>query len=57
MRDIRVWQRGYFEHVIRNDRELEVLREYIATNPARWYEDSLYAAEPQGYQRITQRQW
>ena len=28
-----IWQRGYFDRVIRNDRELDVLREYIQNNP------------------------
>jgi len=31
-----VWQRNYYEHVIRNDRELDRIREYIATNPLKW---------------------
>lgn len=31
-----VWQRNYYERVIRNDRELEGIREYIATNPLKW---------------------
>jgi hypothetical protein len=31
-----LWQRNYYEHVIRNDRELDKIREYIATNPLRW---------------------
>jgi putative transposase len=31
-----VWQRNYYEHVIRNDRELNRIREYIATNPLKW---------------------
>ena len=33
---LRIWQRGYFERVIRNERELEQVREYIANNPAKW---------------------
>jgi len=32
----RLWQRGYFDHVVRDDRDLERIREYIATNPLRW---------------------
>jgi REP element-mobilizing transposase RayT len=32
----RLWQRNYYEHVIRNDGELDRIREYIATNPLRW---------------------
>lgn len=31
-----LWQRGFFEHVIRNDESLERIREYILTNPLRW---------------------
>jgi len=29
----RVWQRGYYDRIIRNDRELEALREYVRNNP------------------------
>lgn len=29
----RVWQRGYWEHIIRDDASLDRLRFYIATNP------------------------
>ncbi|MBZ5546212.1 MAG: transposase [Acidobacteriia bacterium] len=35
----RLWQRDYFEHIIRSDRELEIIREYIRTNPQRWATD------------------
>ena len=31
-----VWQRNYYENVIRKDHDLERIREYIATNPLRW---------------------
>ena len=31
-----VWQRNYFERVIRNDNEMHHLREYIVNNPAKW---------------------
>jgi putative transposase len=31
-----LWQRNYYEHVIRNERELAKIREYIATNPLKW---------------------
>ncbi|MFN0072828.1 MAG: transposase [Chloroflexota bacterium] len=36
-----LWQRNYFEHVIRGQRSYEAIGEYIVTNPARWREDSL----------------
>lgn len=35
-----VWQRNYFEHIIRNDETLQFIRKYIADNPARWAEDA-----------------
>ena len=31
-----VWQRNYYEHVIRDERSLERIREYIANNPLQW---------------------
>ena len=31
-----VWQRGYYEHIIRHDDPLSRIREYIEANPARW---------------------
>jgi len=34
-----IWQRGYHEHVIRNEAELMAIREYILSNPALWNED------------------
>jgi len=35
----RVWQRNYYEHIIRNDRALQRIRGYIANNPACWDAD------------------
>jgi REP element-mobilizing transposase RayT len=40
----RLWQRNYFERVIRNERELDGLRAYIEANPLRWNEDKLNPA-------------
>ncbi len=34
-----VWQRSYWDHIIRNERALEHIRNYILTNPTRWQED------------------
>ena len=31
-----LWQRNYYEHVIRSEESLNRIREYIATNPLRW---------------------
>jgi REP element-mobilizing transposase RayT len=34
-----VWQRNYYEHVVRDEKTLNAVREYILNNPARWAED------------------
>jgi REP element-mobilizing transposase RayT len=34
-----LWQRNYYEHIIRNDDELNRNREYIQGNPANWSRD------------------
>ena len=34
-----LWQRNYYEHIIRSEESLEAIRAYIADNPARWAED------------------
>jgi len=31
-----VWQRNYYEHVIRDEDELKEVRQYILTNPMKW---------------------
>ena len=33
---VSVWQRNYFEHIIRNEKSLNRIREYIAMNPEQW---------------------
>ena len=36
-----VWQRNYWEHIVRNEPQLNLIREYIHNNPAQWELDSL----------------
>jgi putative transposase len=31
-----IWQRGYYERIIRDETEINQVREYIETNPVRW---------------------
>jgi putative transposase len=54
----RLWQRSYFDHVIRNEQALEAIRQYIETNPLRWEAD---AENPDGNGvddvRVWVRQW
>lgn len=33
----RLWQRGYHEHIIRNENDLNRVREYIINNPMTWH--------------------
>ncbi len=37
-----IWQRGYFEHIIRNEKSYQEISEYIDNNVFLWKEDSLY---------------
>jgi hypothetical protein len=34
-----LWQKNYYEHIIRNDRELKNIRWYIVNNPLNWQLD------------------
>ncbi len=34
-----IWQRNYYEHIIRNDRDLQNKTDYIESNPLLWSED------------------
>ena len=34
-----LWQRNFYDHIIRNADELEIMREYILNNPANWQKD------------------
>ena len=33
------WQRNYYEHIIRDEEQLTVLRQYIRDNPGNWLDD------------------
>ena len=34
-----LWQRNYYEHIIRNEQSLDSIRQYIVNNPLRWAGD------------------
>jgi putative transposase len=40
--DGKLWQRNYWEHVIRNDNSYQKISEYIINNPSKWNEDTFY---------------
>jgi len=37
-----VWQRNYYEHIVRDQSELENISLYITSNPATWQDDPEY---------------
>jgi putative transposase len=40
--EIKIWQPRFYEHIIRNDKELFEVRTYIKNNPVKWSEDEYY---------------
>ena len=43
--DVKVWQRGYYDHVIRNQADYDEIAKYICKNPLRWELDKLYSED------------
>ena len=42
----RIWQRNYHDHVIRDDKDLQRLHQYIQENPMKWSLDQLHPDNP-----------
>lgn len=40
-----VWQRNYWEHIIRDEKSHSKISEYIANNPAQWAMDKMYLGD------------
>jgi len=38
-----IWQSNYYEHIIRNERDLFFIRRYIELNPVKWELDEYYS--------------
>ena len=36
---VKLWQRNYYEHIVRNENELNEIRKYIQENPLKWETD------------------
>lgn len=43
---VKVWQSNYYEHIIRNEKTLAILQNYIIENPLRWEIDQLHPNNP-----------
>ncbi len=40
-----IWQRSFYDHVIRNGHDYDEIYRYISENPIRWQQDNLYTEE------------
>jgi len=40
--DGKLWQRNYWEHIIRDDQSYQRISDYIIDNPAKWKDDKFY---------------
>ena len=40
--DGKIWQRNYYEHIIRNEKSYNTISNYIINNPAQWQADKFY---------------
>ncbi len=38
----KLWQRDYYEHIIRNQQSYQTISEYIINNPAKWKDDKFF---------------
>jgi len=41
----KLWQRNYYEHIIRDEDDYNRIREYICENPLKWQSDENYRNE------------
>jgi len=39
----KLWQRNYWEHIIRDEQSYKHISDYIINNPSKWAEDKLYS--------------
>ena len=37
-----IWQRNYYDHIIRSEKDLRAIRKYILDNPVQWEENKIY---------------
>ena len=52
----KLWQRNYYDHVIRNQRAYEYIADYIIHNPERWLKDKLNRlCDPEQTENINER--
>jgi putative transposase len=42
----KLWQRNYYEHIIRDEADFNIIRAYVLENQERWQEDPLHTSAP-----------
>lgn len=45
----KLWQPNYYEHVVRDQSDLDRIRTYIVNNPGQWEEDTEYSSVCRGF--------
>ena len=40
-----LWQKGFYDHVVRGEADYREIWQYIQGNPGRWVEDKLYSED------------
>ena len=40
-----IWQRGFYDHIIRCNEDCDEIKKYIYENPLKWYYDELYSGD------------
>ncbi|MFO7623518.1 MAG: transposase, partial [Anaerolineales bacterium] len=38
----KIWQRNYWEHIIRDEKSFQEIATYVENNPAKWQEDKFF---------------
>lgn len=41
------WHRSFHDHIIRNEKEYDLISNYIDLNPKKWFEDRLFTKTQQ----------
>ncbi|MDJ0795531.1 MAG: transposase [Calothrix sp. MO_167.B12] len=52
-RDIPIWQRNYYESIIRDEKSLVAVQQYILNNPCRWQNDPDNPQKHQNFQELS----
>ena len=42
---VQLWQRGYYDHIIRDQLDYDPIWQYIDENPAKWPHDQFYISD------------